>query len=127
MSLAAIEQARRDAIAARARFEGTLAAAQDRLRPTNLAEEAWDGVKSKGADMADGAVQAVKKRPAAVSLALGAFAIFLARSPLKRAARHLISGGEEEGIEPEPVALVEAAAPARRRAAKAKVKEGVSG
>jgi hypothetical protein len=60
MSLAAIEQAKRDALAARRRFEGTLAAAQDRLRPTNLAEEAWDGVKSKGADMADGAVQAVK-------------------------------------------------------------------
>ncbi|HEY5711851.1 MAG TPA: DUF3618 domain-containing protein [Allosphingosinicella sp.] len=126
MSLAAIEQAKRDALAARRRFEGTLAAAQDRLRPTNLAEEAWDGVKSKGADMADGAVQAVKKRPGAVSLALGAFAIFLARAPLKRAAQHLISGGEEEGIEPEPAELIEKAPPVRRRRAKARVKEGVS-
>ena len=52
---------------------------QQRLQPGNLAGEAWDGVKDKSADLADGALQAVKKRPAAVSLALGAFALFLAR------------------------------------------------
>lgn len=90
--LVEIEQARREALRARSRFELTLAAAQQRLRPGSLAEEAWDGVKDKGADMADGALKAVKKRPAAVSVALGAFALFLARAPLKRAARRLISG-----------------------------------
>ena len=103
MSLAEIEQARHEARAARARFEQTLAAVQQRLRPASLAEEAWDGVKDKGADLADGALQAVKKRPAAVSVALGAFAIFLARAPLKRAVSRLISGGSEDagdGIEP---------------------------
>ena len=36
-------------------------------------------MKDKGADMAEGALQAVKSRPKAVSLALGAFAVFLAR------------------------------------------------
>ena len=95
MSLEAIEQARRDALAARARLERTLATLQQRLRPGSLAEEAWDGVKDKSADLAEGALQAVKSRPRAVSLALGALALFLARQPLKRAASRLISGGGE--------------------------------
>ena len=98
MSLAEIEQAKREAVGARARLEATLAALQQRLKPGNLAEEAWDGVKDKGADLADGALQAVKSRPKAVSLVLGAFAIFLARQPLKRAVTRLISGdGDEQG------------------------------
>ena len=98
--LAEIEQARREALQARGRFERTLAAVQQRFRPSNLAEEAWDGVKDKGADLADGALHAVRKRPGAVSVALGAFALFLARAPLKRAARRLISGdGEADGID----------------------------
>ena len=95
MSVEAIEQARRDALAARARLESTLATLQQRLRPGSLAEEAWDGVKDKGADLADGALQAVKSRPKSVSLALGALAIFLARQPLKRAVTRLIAGDEE--------------------------------
>ena len=117
MSLPGIEQARREALAARGRFERTLASVQFRLQPGNLAEEAWDGVKDKGADLADGALQAVKKRPAAVSMALGAFALFLARAPLKRAVSRLISGGggDEAGIEPGEDELSEA-----------QVEEGVS-
>jgi len=95
VNLVEIEQAKSDAVRAKRRFEQTLAAVQDRLRPGNLAEEAWDGVKDKGADLADGALQAVKSRPKAVSLALGALAIFLARQPLKRAVTRLISGDEE--------------------------------
>ena len=98
MSLAGITEARRDAVRAKARLERTLAAVQHRLSPGNLAEEAWDGVKDKSADLAEGALQAVKSRPKAVSLALGAFALFLARAPLKRAVSRLISGdGDEDG------------------------------
>ena len=109
MSLADVEQARRDALAARSRFERTLAAVQQRLHPGNLAEEAWDGVKDKGADLADGALQAVRKRPAAVSAALGALALFLARAPLKRAVSRLISGvgGDDDGIERGDAELIE--------------------
>lgn len=104
MTLAEIERAKRDAVRARGRFESTLAAVQARLRPGNLAEEAWDGVKDKGADLADGALQAVKQRPGTVSMALGAFALFLARKPLARAARRLISD-ESGGNEDENAAL----------------------
>ena len=96
MNLAEIEGAKRAALRAKDRFERTLAAVQHRLSPGNLAEEAWDGVKDKGADIAEGALQAVKSRPKAVSLALGAFALFLARAPLKRAVSRLISGDAEE-------------------------------
>ena len=106
MSLAGIEQAQRAAGLARGRFEATLAEAQDRLRPGNLAGEAWDGVKEKGATIAEDAVDKVKQRPAMVSLALGAVALFLARRPLVRAAGKLISGGDEEsGSEAGPLAL----------------------
>ena len=37
----------------------------------------------------------MKSRPKAVSIALGAFALFLARAPLKRAVTRLVSGNDE--------------------------------
>ena len=90
MNAPEIERAKRESVRARGRFESTLAAVQARLRPGNLAEEAWDGVKEKSADLADNALQAVKQRPGTVSAVLGAFALFLARKPLTRAARRMI-------------------------------------
>jgi hypothetical protein len=96
MSLDRVEQAKRNAMMARRRLDSTLVAVQQRLRPGNLAGEAWDGVKDKSADLADGALSAVRKRPAAVSMAVGALAVFLAREPLKRAVTRLFSDGEAE-------------------------------
>jgi hypothetical protein len=123
MSLADVEQAKRNAVMARARLDSHIAALQLRLRPANLAGEAWDGVKGKSADLADGAMEAVKKRPAAVSAALGALALFLAREPLKRAAVRLISGAnpDEDGIEAGESELSEQRPKRARR-----VKKGVS-
>ena len=112
MSLAEIEQAQRAARLARARFDTTLEEVQERLRPSNLAGEAWDGVKEKGADMADNAVEAVKARPGMVSLALGAVALFFARKPIGRAVGGLVSR-DDEGIEVGQPELKEK--PARRR------------
>ena len=91
MSLEQVEQAKRNAVMARARLDSTLIAVQQRLRPGNLAGEAWDGVKDKSADLADGALSAVRKRPAAVSVAVGAVALFLAREPLKRTVKRLFN------------------------------------
>ena len=96
MTLETVEQAKRNTVLARRRLDSTLGALQHRLQPGNLAGEAWDGVKEKSADFADGALTAVRKRPAAVSMALGAFALFLARAPLKRAVTRLVSGEEED-------------------------------
>ncbi|HET9428554.1 MAG TPA: DUF3618 domain-containing protein [Allosphingosinicella sp.] len=91
-----LEQAKRNAILARARLDSSVGALQLRLRPGNLATEAWDGVKDKSETLAEGALDAVKKRPAAVSLAIGAFALFLAREPLKRVVTRMWNEGEED-------------------------------
>jgi hypothetical protein len=96
VNLSQLEQAKRNAVMARRRLDSSLVAVQQRLRPGNLAGEAWDGVKDKSADLADGALEAVRKRPAAVSVALGAFALFLARKPLARTVSRLVGGDEDE-------------------------------
>lgn len=99
MSAKLIEQAKRDAVMARRRLDSTIVAVQQRLRPGSLAGEAWDGVKDKSADLAEGALGAVKKRPAAVSLAIGAVALFIAREPLKRVVTRLVAGEADEAAE----------------------------
>ena len=95
MSLPDVEQAKRNAVMARRRLDSTLVAVQQRLRPGHLAGEAWDGVKDKSADLAGGAMQAVKKRPAIASAVVGALALFIAREPLKRAVTRLVAGEDE--------------------------------
>jgi ElaB/YqjD/DUF883 family membrane-anchored ribosome-binding protein len=99
MNAAAIEAAKREAEAARRRMDSTLAALQQRLHPKSLATEAWDGVKEKSSDLAEGALDAVKQRPAAVSLAIGAAVLFFARRPLTRAVGRALSRGQEDEAE----------------------------
>jgi ElaB/YqjD/DUF883 family membrane-anchored ribosome-binding protein len=96
MNAETIEQAKRDAEAARRRLDSTLVALQQRLHPKSLATEAWDGVKEKSNDLAEGALGAVKQRPGAASLAIGAAVLFLARKPLGRAVGRAFSKAEEE-------------------------------
>ena len=96
MNAQAIEAAKREAEAARRRLDSTLVALQQRLHPKSLATEAWDGVKEKSNDLAEGALGAVKQRPGAVSLAVGAAVLFLARKPLGRAVGKAFARGEED-------------------------------
>ena len=96
MNAEAVEAAKREAGAARRRLDSTLVALQQRLHPKSLANEAWDGVKEKSSDLAEGALGAVKQRPAAVSLAIGAAVLFLARDPLRRAVGRAFSKREDE-------------------------------
>ena len=96
MNAEAVEAAKREAEAARRRLDSTLVALQQRLHPKSLATEAWDEVKEKSGDLAEGALGAVKQRPGAVSLALGAAVLFLARDPLRRAVGRAFSRREEE-------------------------------
>jgi ElaB/YqjD/DUF883 family membrane-anchored ribosome-binding protein len=91
-----IEAAKREAEAARRRLDSTLVALQQRLHPKSLATEAWDGVKEKSNDLAEGALDAVKQRPGAVSLAVGAAVLFLARKPLGRGLSKAFSKAEED-------------------------------
>lgn len=96
MTPEAIEAAKREADAARRRLDSTLVALQQRLHPKTLANEAWDGVKEKSNDLAEGALDAVKQRPGAVSLAVGAAVLFLARKPLTRAVGRAFTKADED-------------------------------
>ena len=96
---ARLSQARYDAEQAKKRLASTLGALQYRLKPATLATNAWEGVRDKGSDMADGALQVVKERPVAASGALAGLLVFLARGPLMRGVSRIFSGKpEEDGV-----------------------------
>jgi hypothetical protein len=57
----------------------------ERFQPHNLVDDLWESAKDKGADLAEGAVDAVAKRPLAVGSVVAALAMYLARDPLKAA------------------------------------------
>lgn len=97
MSIEMLQQAKSDAIIARARFFDTLDEARQRLKPGNLANEAWTGVKDKTAEAAGNAVDAVKQRPKTVALVLGGLALFFARKPIGRAATKVVSRRRRKG------------------------------
>ncbi len=59
---------------------------QSRLAPKTLASDAWEKAKSKSADLAEEAVDAVKARPVVAGGAAAAIVMFLAREPIKDAA-----------------------------------------
>ena len=73
----------------RAALIGTAHELQARLAPATLASEAWDKARTKGADLAEDAVDAVRARPVAAGGVAAAIAMFLARRPLKDAAVNL--------------------------------------
>ena len=94
---------------------------QIRLAPKTLASEAWEKAKEKGADLAEDAVDAVKRRPVATGGVIAALAMFLARDPIKDAARRVMKkrnaangAAVEQDDKPAPP-------PARRRARRAAV------
>lgn len=69
---------------------------QDSLAPHNLARDAWEAAKTKGADLAEDAVDAVRKRPVAATGAIAALALFIAREPLMDLAGKLMSSKSEK-------------------------------
>jgi Protein of unknown function (DUF3618) len=76
----------------RARLMDTAQRLQARISPGTLASNAWQGAKDKGADMAENAVDAVRKRPVAATGVIAAIALFLAREPLKDLAGKIADG-----------------------------------
>ena len=87
-----IAAARIEAERSRARLMETARELQDRLSPGTLAQNAWAGAKSKGADLAEDAVDAVRRRPAIAGGVMAAIALFLAREPLIDMAGKLADG-----------------------------------
>src|SRR6187551_2724211 len=84
-----IAAARIEVAQTRAALLETAKELQQRLQPKTLATEAWQKAKVKGADLAEDAVDAVKKRPVAVGGVVAALTIFLAREPIKDAVANL--------------------------------------
>lgn len=84
-----IEAAKMEAERARKRLGATMITLQQRLKPGSLADQAWSGVKDRGSELADGAVEAVRARPAAAAGAVAALFLFLARRPIVSGATKL--------------------------------------
>jgi hypothetical protein len=78
------------------KLSATLGTLQEKLRPTTLVNNAWDGVRDKSGELADDALQAVKDRPVAVSGVVAAIALFVAREPLWRLVSTLLPAGNEK-------------------------------
>jgi len=74
--------ARAEVDRARLRLIGTFDELQRQFAPHALMREAWDSAREKGADLAESAVDAVRKRPVAATGIVAAIALFLAREPL---------------------------------------------
>jgi hypothetical protein len=69
---------------------------QRKLEPSHIARDAWETAKSKGADLAEDAVDAVRKRPVAATSAVAAIALFIAREPLMDLASKVMNGGSKK-------------------------------
>ena len=97
---------------------------QARLQPKVLANEAWEKAKVKGADLAEDAVDAVKKRPVATGGLVAALTMFLAREPIKDGITNLYDAMTSKkepkpkaaALKPKEPAAKPAKPPARRKA-----------
>lgn len=115
---AKVAAARIEVERARAALLDTAKELQQRLQPRTLASEAWEKAKNKGADLAEDAVDAVKKRPVAVGGVVAALTMFLAREPIKDAAVGLYDAMTSSGEPKRKAAALkpDKPPPARRRA-----------
>ena len=77
-----VEAARIEVERSRARMLDTAKLLQRRLEPGKLTRDAWQSAKEKGADLAEDAVDAVRKRPYAAGGVVAAIALFIAREPI---------------------------------------------
>ncbi len=77
-----IAAARVEAERSRARMMASAHALQERISPKVLARDAWEGAKMKGADLAEDAVDAVKRHPGTAGGIAAAAMLFLLRHPL---------------------------------------------
>lgn len=77
-----IEAARIEVERSRAQMLETARSLQHRLEPGKLTRDAWQSAKEKGADLAEDAVDAVRKRPYAAGGVVAAIALFIAREPI---------------------------------------------
>jgi hypothetical protein len=78
-----VARAQADVDQARAQLLATIGTIAAMLEPRKLVSEAWETAKDKGADLAEDAVDAVRRRPVAATGIVAALAMFLAREPIR--------------------------------------------
>lgn len=110
-----IKQAEAEVAKAREALIDTARELQQRLQPKTLARDAWQSAKVKGADIAEDAVDAVKRRPVATGGVIAAIAMFLAREPIKDGVSRLYGAMTSKDEPEEVVAKAPARKPAPRR------------
>lgn len=98
MTAPELTRAKQEAEVARRRLLATVGELQERLNPAKIANNAWEGVKDRSGEIAEDAVQAVRTRPVAVSAALGAFTLFLARAPIRSGIARLFAKKPDEDL-----------------------------
>lgn len=101
------------------------------FQPDRLLDQAWETAKSKGAEVAEGAIDAMTSKPLLIGGALAAVAAFLAREPIKDVAvkaydamtssdgkrpKKIKGAAKVEPVTTKPVAKPAAKKPATRRA-----------
>lgn len=79
-----VEAARIEVERSRAQMLDTAKLLQRRLEPGKLTRDAWQSAKEKGADLAEDAVDAVRRRPYAAGGVVAAIALFIAREPIRQ-------------------------------------------
>ncbi len=89
---------------------------QLRLQPKTLVRDAWESAKVKGADIAEEAVDAVKRRPVATGGIIAAVAMFLAREPIKDGVGRLYDAMTSSDDDDSPPAAKAKPRPAAKRA-----------
>jgi hypothetical protein len=77
-------------------FEAPLVDLKTQLTPSHIMGDAWEAAKSKGADLAEDAVDAVRARPFAATGIVAAITMFLAREPLMDLAGQLFEGASNK-------------------------------
>lgn len=96
-----VAAARIEAERSRAQMLDTARLLQRRLEPGKLTRDAWQSAKEKGADLAEDAVDAVRKRPIAAGGVVAAVALFLAREPIKALVGRVAGGKTSDDDEDE--------------------------
>jgi hypothetical protein len=92
-----LEAARSEVERSRAQLLDTAKLLQQRLQPGKLTRDAWESAKDRGADLAEDAVDAVRKRPYAVGGVVAAIALFIAREPVMDLVGKLAGGMTSKG------------------------------
>ncbi len=91
-----LEEASRQVALAKQRLANVKGALQYRLKPANLANEAWTSVRTKSEVAADEALGLAKGHPGAIGGAVAAVTLFLAREPIWRVLTGMFGRGRQE-------------------------------